>query len=72
MYVAAKEFHSSPLPKLPLVTDVTISQFSFGPSGDNIVNIICSLSLICSITFRALLSLSSKYSLAVSSESASL
>ena len=41
MYTAATEFHSSPLPKLQLLTDVTIGQFSFGLSGDNIVNIIC-------------------------------
>ena len=68
--IAATKFHFRPRLKFQFITDVRSSQFRLVVRGDNIVNIICYLSLICSISFRALLSLSSNQSSAVSSESA--
>ena len=68
MCTAAK-FNFRHPPILRLSTDVSIVQYGSGLSSDNIVNIIFSLLLIRSITFRTLLCLSPKYSPSVSSES---
>ena len=70
MCIAATKFHFRPRLKFQFITDVRSSQFRLVVRRDNIVNIIFYLSLICSISFRALLSLSSNQSSAVSSESA--
>ena len=66
MYIAAVvSFQSSTLTSA--VNWPTIDQYGLRLRGDNIVNIIYCLSLIRSISFRALLCL--KYSPSVSSES---